>query len=95
MGLGTKARNLALRIFLRGLINDVKKGEYGMGAQAIWRALDGKKTWLGLLAAFLPQAVDLVAKVIVAGGGSADQFVRIGGSAMVIVGAAHKLLKGE
>jgi len=95
VGLGTKLRNAALRLFLKGVARDIQKGEYGTVLKNLWDALDGKKTWLGLIVTFSPEFIRLIAEVITAGGGSPDMFVRIGGTFVVVVGALHKLVKGE
>jgi hypothetical protein len=95
MGLGTKLRNTLIRRFVSGLVKDVRKGEYGQMLKSLWDMLDGRKTWLGLITYFLPQFVDLIARVIEAGGGSPTTFMRIAGLVGVIVGALHKLVKDE
>jgi hypothetical protein len=95
MGLGTKVRNLALWLFAKGFVGDIKKGEYGNLLKRLWDALDGKKTWIGLIATHLPQLVDLVAQVIHEGGASPAAFLRIAGTLSVIVGVLHRLVKGE
>jgi len=95
MSLATKLRNALIRRFVSGLVNDLRKGEYGPMLKSLWAMLDGRKTWLGLIATFLPQFVELIAKVIEAGGASPSTFVRIAGVLTVILGALHKLAKNE
>lgn len=57
--------------------------------------LNGKKTWLGLVIAFLPSLVTDVVAVIAAPGDTLEKAVGIAGKVLVVVGAAHKLVKGS
>lgn len=95
MSLFGKVRSAAVGFFVKRFVRGIAKGEHGMFLKRIWDALSGKKTWVGLVATFLPQFVELVTQLIVAGGGSPDKFVQLAGVVTVIVGSLHKLLKGE
>jgi hypothetical protein len=95
MSLIGKLKQAALGFVLKRVVRQVAKGEYGMFLKNLWTALSGKKTWVGLIATFLPQFVSLVAELIRAGGGSPNKFLELAGVVTVIVGSLHKLLKGE
>ena len=90
-----KVKNAAVAFVVKRFLRGVAKGEHGMFLKKLWDALSGKKTWVGLVATFLPQFVSLVADLIRAGGGSPDKFMQLAGVLTVIVGSLHKLLKGE
>jgi hypothetical protein len=95
MSLFGKVKSAALGFVVKRFFRGVAKGEHGMFLKGIWDYLSGKKTWVGLIATFLPQFVSLVADLIRAGGGSPDKFMQLAGVLTVIVGSLHKLLKGE
>jgi hypothetical protein len=62
---------------------------------SFWNFLEGKKTWIGAIVASAPQLVELVSKIITDGGGDATTFAKVAGLFVFILGAAHKLQKGE
>jgi hypothetical protein len=95
MSLIGKVKSAAVAFFLKRFLRGVAKGEHGMFLKRIWDWLSGRKTWIGLVATFLPQFVTLVADLIRAGGGSPDKFLQLAGVITVIVGSLHKLIKGE
>lgn len=57
--------------------------------------LNGQKTWIGLVVTFLPSFIADVMGIVNNGDDSFLKIVAILGKALVIVGAVHKLVKGE
>lgn len=55
--------------------------------------LDGKKTLLGIIIAVAPQVIDAIGQVLSAAGGNVDDYVKIAGGVLAVLGIIHKLLK--
>lgn len=58
------------------------------------RRLDGKKTLIGVLIAYLPEIAEAVSKIIAAGGGDPADFMKAVGGLISVLGLIHKFLKG-
>lgn len=88
-------RDRVIREVVKAQVKDARKGRYGEGVQSMLKFLDGKKTWIGIVLAHMPLIVDEVAKGLAEGGLSPSHFVKIAGYALMVLGVAHKLMKGE
>jgi hypothetical protein len=76
-------------IFKRGIVDVVASKEI----KAMFKALDGKKTLIGVLIMALPTIGDSVARVISAAGGDPGDWVKIVGGVVSALGMIHKFLK--
>lgn len=98
MGLLSGVRDAVVKRVARGMLKDAAKGRYGEGMSAILRFLDGKKTWLGVVGTFGPELVDVVARALGAGGvpeNTITALVKAAGLFFLVIGAFHRLLKGQ
>lgn len=63
----------------------------------MWKILDGKKTWLGILLAAWPGIIEAISKAVAVNGADLDTaklITWLGSSGvLLIVGVAHKLIK--
>jgi hypothetical protein len=95
MSVFSGVRKKILVWFIKGVITDVQKGRYGAMFEKAWKWLDGRKTAIGLLITFSIDLIPRVAALINAFGGDSSQFVAVGGELTLILGALHKILKGN
>jgi hypothetical protein len=95
MSLLAKARDAVAWQVVRGMWRDAAKGRYGEAGKDMWKFLDGKKTWIGIIVAHAPIVVHEIALAMADGGVDTAGFVKIAGYVLMAVGLIHKLVKGE
>jgi hypothetical protein len=91
-------RKWAMKKFAESLISDAQKGEYGMNVKQILDWLNGRKTAIGLLLAVLTQLQAQVPDLVKEFGADPSMVTHVGNAlaaVVLIVGAAHKVIKGQ
>lgn len=56
--------------------------------------LDGKKTLLGVIIAVAPQIIDAAGQIFSAAGGNMEDYTKVAGGVLAVIGIIHKFLKG-
>lgn len=55
--------------------------------------LDGKKTLIGIVITELPKIMESMQHIVSAAGGNTEDFVRVSGAVVAVLGLVHKFLK--
>jgi hypothetical protein len=95
MSIFSKVRREILMWYIKGVVNDARKGRYGTMFAKVWKWLDGRKMAIGLALTFAADVAPRIAEIIQAAGGDSTQFSSVSGQVLVILGALHKVLKGR
>lgn len=88
-------RDRVVREVAKSQLNAARKGRFGEGVQSMLKFLDGKKTWIGILATHGPILFHDVVTALTEGGVDMTGAVKIAGLIFMVLGSLHKLLKGE
>jgi hypothetical protein len=57
--------------------------------------MNGRKTWIGLIITFAPMLLKTAGEMIASGSVDPYKIAQVVGEALAIIGAGHKLVKGD